>query len=237
MALDTKVYDELSAKACRGYLGINYGRELEKKLMLNYLQKVKARSVLDLACGAGRMSMFLAKNGYNVVGLDASYDMLALGVKEIEKFPDIQNKVRFVLGDMCNFSFGRKFDAVTIAFNSFWYCFYSGPRYDDSDRIFKLAESCIACIIDNLKKGGILLIDKPGWLTGGSSHLSGPTSKWWHEMARRYSVHLIADEYHRFFEDRPEYDLSNGGVKIIKRYSKCYWPNTDRADVLIGKKL
>ncbi|TMI27420.1 class I SAM-dependent methyltransferase [Candidatus Bathyarchaeota archaeon] len=38
----------------------------------DYLKTVNARNVLDLGCGAGRHAIFLAREGFNVVGLDVS---------------------------------------------------------------------------------------------------------------------------------------------------------------------
>ena len=42
--------------------------------------------VLDLACGTGSLSVLLAKGGYDVVGVDASGEMLALAMNKIESF-------------------------------------------------------------------------------------------------------------------------------------------------------
>ncbi len=38
----------------------------------DYLKTLNARNVLDLGCGAGRHAIFLAREGFNVVGLDVS---------------------------------------------------------------------------------------------------------------------------------------------------------------------
>lgn len=42
--------------------------------------------VLDLACGTGSLSVLLAKSGYDVVGVDASEEMLSLAMNKIESF-------------------------------------------------------------------------------------------------------------------------------------------------------
>ena len=42
--------------------------------------------VLDLACGTGSLSVLLAKSGFDVVGVDASEEMLSLAMNKIESF-------------------------------------------------------------------------------------------------------------------------------------------------------
>ncbi len=42
--------------------------------------------VLDLACGTGALSVLLAKSGFDVVGVDASEEMLSLAMNKIESF-------------------------------------------------------------------------------------------------------------------------------------------------------
>ncbi len=42
--------------------------------------------VLDLACGTGSLSVLLAKSGYDVIGVDASEEMLSLAMNKIESF-------------------------------------------------------------------------------------------------------------------------------------------------------
>ena len=39
---------------------------------------VQVEQILDLACGTGSLSVILAERGYEVIGVDASEDMLAV---------------------------------------------------------------------------------------------------------------------------------------------------------------
>jgi SAM-dependent methyltransferase len=59
----------------------------------------KDGSILDLACGIGRVSIPLAKNGYNVIGLDISppYIQRAIEYAETE---GVSDRTRFIKGDM-----------------------------------------------------------------------------------------------------------------------------------------
>lgn len=65
------VYDKINS-------GVDYGRWADRadELLKTYMKKTP-ELILDLACGTGRMSLELAKRGYDVIGADASPEMLA----------------------------------------------------------------------------------------------------------------------------------------------------------------
>jgi SAM-dependent methyltransferase len=55
--------------------------------------------ILDLACGIGRISIPLAENGYNVVGIDISPSYIQRA-NEYAKEDGVSDNTRFVIGDM-----------------------------------------------------------------------------------------------------------------------------------------
>ena len=63
-------------------------------------------SMLVISCGSGK-NVFNLKRQFKVVGLDLSPTMLALAA---ELNPDCE----FVVGDMCSFDLGRRFDAILL---------------------------------------------------------------------------------------------------------------------------
>ncbi|MEM1574399.1 MAG: methyltransferase domain-containing protein [Nitrososphaerota archaeon] len=58
---------------------INYMHEIEKKVLLKY---IKQGLVLDIGCGTGKQTLFLAKKHVKVIGLDISNEMIR---KALEK--------------------------------------------------------------------------------------------------------------------------------------------------------
>ena len=78
----------------------------------------KGGRVLDLACGAGRHSIELAKRGYAVTGYDLSEDLLHQARVDAKR---AKVKASFVRGDMRGLRFRGAFDAVINMFSSFGY--------------------------------------------------------------------------------------------------------------------
>jgi len=117
--------------------------------------KAKGGSLLEIACGTGRIAVRLAQHGVNVVGLDLSANMLAVAR---EKCKDLSN-LRLVQADMRAFDLGRQFDLVIIPGHSFQNM--NTPR-DQAD--------CLTCIKHHLVPGGklVLHLDYPdfAWLGG-----------------------------------------------------------------------
>jgi ubiquinone/menaquinone biosynthesis C-methylase UbiE len=76
--------------------------------------------VLELGCGTGRILIPTAEAGVEVVGLDASSDMLRITRGKLEVLaPDVRQRVKLVEGDMRRFVLDRGFSLVTIPYRAF----------------------------------------------------------------------------------------------------------------------
>lgn len=76
--------------------------------------------VLELACGTGRITIPVAEAGIDIVGLDASDEMLRRARDKIAACDaETQSRIRLVPGDMRDFSLDRTFTLVMIPFRSF----------------------------------------------------------------------------------------------------------------------
>ena len=82
--------------------------------LTNYLNLPEHGSILDLACGKGRHSVYLNSLGYTVTGVDLSENSIA-HAKQFEN-----DSLHFQVHDMCK-PFGKQFDAVFNLFTSFGY--------------------------------------------------------------------------------------------------------------------
>ena len=111
--------------------------------------------VLDLACGPGRHAVALAREGFNVTGVDLSPFLLqkAMGLAQEE---DVD--VEWVLEDMRRFVRPEAFDLVTSIFTSFGY-------FDDKREDMIVLQN----IHRSLREGGALVMELMGkeWLARG----------------------------------------------------------------------
>jgi len=109
--------------------------------LTNYLNIPEDGTILDLACGKGRHSIYLNSIGYNVTGLD-------LSSQSIQFAKNYQNEtLHFDVHDMSK-PYDKKFDAVLNLFTSFGYF------ENEEDNL-----NTIRAIKANLKSNGIGVID------------------------------------------------------------------------------
>ncbi|MEM6721811.1 MAG: class I SAM-dependent methyltransferase [Bacteroidota bacterium] len=84
------------------------------KHLVEFLNLPEDGTILDLACGKGRHSVFLNKMGYDVTGVDLSQNSIAYA----SQFAN--DTLRFEVHDMCK-PYPKQFDAVFNLFTSFGY--------------------------------------------------------------------------------------------------------------------
>ena len=109
--------------------------------LLNHLNLNKGESILDLACGKGRHSIFLNKKGYEVTGVDLS----AQSIEYAKKFEN--ENLHFDVHDMRD-NLNTKFDNVFNLFTSFGY-------FDNDDDDIAVLET----IKNAMKPNSVAVID------------------------------------------------------------------------------
>ncbi|WP_288994012.1 class I SAM-dependent methyltransferase [uncultured Turicibacter sp.] len=72
-------------------------------------------SILDVGCGTGTISILLAKEGYDVTGIDLSEDMLR---EAFDKFKEARIKGKIICQDMTELSLNKEFDLITSVLDS-----------------------------------------------------------------------------------------------------------------------
>ena len=101
-----------------------YDQVMDQELYEQWLDFTKrhlpkeTKSVFELACGSGALSVRLAQEGYKVTGLDISEEMLTLASKKARQ---AGYQLDFTAGDMRELSGLGKFDAVTCYSDSLCY--------------------------------------------------------------------------------------------------------------------
>ncbi|MGJ3234318.1 class I SAM-dependent DNA methyltransferase [Marivirga sp.] len=110
--------------------------------LLKYLEIPKDAKLLDVACGSGRHSIFLNKQGYKVEGIDISKRNIEMAKKHEN------DELHFHVQDMRNPLNENHFDYAFNLFTSFGFF-----KSDDEN------QKCISAISDSLKSGGVFTLD------------------------------------------------------------------------------
>ena len=106
-------------------------------------------AILELACGSGRITSALLREGHSVVGVDCSQPMLARAAARVARMGVAhRNRAALVRGDMRQFAFARRFPLIIMAFNSF-------------EHLYEAADltACLNRIRDHLAPGGHFVFD------------------------------------------------------------------------------
>lgn len=161
--------------------------------------------VLELGCGTGRVLIPTARAGVEIVGLDASPDMLAVCRQRLVEEPEaVRSRVALVQADMRRFAIHRSFALATIPFRPFQHLL----TVDDQ-------LSCLASIRHHLADGGRLILDvfnpsldllvnfRPGEEFGGEPEFTTPDGR----RVVRWQTFLSGDRFNQVHEHELIYDV------------------------------
>lgn len=121
--------------------------EKEVKILDKIFKVHNINSILDVACGVGRVSIPLVKLGYNVTGIDYSKYQLK-EAKKYAKTEDVQ--LKFILKDANKLHFNNKFDAAICMWTTL----------SEEPMVYK---EVISRVYKALKPKGIFVIENNDW--------------------------------------------------------------------------
>ena len=104
--------------------------------------------ILELACGTGRISLMLAEEGHEIVGVELSPEMREIAQEKLQKLPeDVQSRVTLHKGDITDFNLDRTFRLIIIP-SSFKFLLTT------DDQI-----ACLRCVRNHLNDDGVFILD------------------------------------------------------------------------------
>ncbi len=101
--------------------------------------------LLDMGCGTGSMTLALAAEGYDMIGLDLSEEMLAMAETSAR---EAGYDILFLQGDMTDFELYGTVDGIV--------CSLDGINHLTSREALR---DCFACVARYLNPGGLFLFD------------------------------------------------------------------------------
>ncbi len=133
------VYDRLNAEVDHAAFADHYERSFERF-------GIKPQLLLDLGCGTGSMTLELAGRGYDMIGVDASAEMLSRAMERM--YGTGQSGILFLQQDMRELELYGTVGAVVSSLDCINYLTEDG----DLDRCFSLVHNY-------LDPGGLFLFD------------------------------------------------------------------------------
>jgi cyclopropane fatty-acyl-phospholipid synthase-like methyltransferase len=119
--------------------------EVHIKLILENIQISAKANILDMACGAGRHAIILARKDFNVTAVDLSENLLSIA----KKTADEENlSINFVHSDIRKFDTTDRFNLVLNLFTSFGY-------FETDEENFAILQKAYDLLID----GGYFILD------------------------------------------------------------------------------
>jgi len=129
--------------------GKNYREETKYLLALIQRANVPFNSLLDLGCGTGRHAELIAQDGYSVMGIDRSDEMIRQAINrknELEKCRPLN--LEFQQNDILQLNLNRQFDVVTSLFHVICYL----KSANEIGAAFEVVNR-------HLQKGGLFVFD------------------------------------------------------------------------------
>jgi SAM-dependent methyltransferase len=168
--------------------------------VLGRLQVDEGQTILDLGCGSGWTTLFLAEAGYRPTGVDLAPAAIQMAVARAERWGA---GVEFEVADMDVLDLGREFDAILV--------------YDTLHHTARQAQ-VVANVARHLRPGGWALFGEPSWLHAISPEARRTTRDLgWIErgvvvsLLRRDCRRAGLRETRRFFEPTRPYESRTRG--------------------------
>ena len=115
------------------------------KFFKKWLPKNKGARILELCCGTGRLTIPIAKDGYNISGVDITSSMLE---QAKVKASEAGLEVEFIEADIRTLDLPEKYDLIFIPFNSIHHLYQN----EDLFQAFNVVKN-------HLKENGLFLLD------------------------------------------------------------------------------
>ncbi len=114
----------------------------EVDFLVSEINKDKNVKILDIGCGTGRHAVELAKQGYNVTGIDLSESMLN---RAIEKAQNLNLDIDFQIADARKLPFENQFDLVIMI------CEGAFPLMETDEMNFEILKNAAKALKNNGK--------------------------------------------------------------------------------------
>lgn len=216
---------------------VTFYRQLAKK-------RLGTGRILELGAGSGRVTIPLARDGHEVVGIDQMPPMLARLQQRAQKSPSIAKRIRTECADLCTFAVPGEFPLAIAAFNVLEHL-YTRVELD----------ACLRRVAAHLAPGGAFAFDVQlpdlEWLlrdpakrwaktrftdptTGramlySTNHDYDPITQicvirlYYEQADGKGPTKIVKLTQRKFFPAELEALVAHAGLRVVERYGDFFW--------------
>lgn len=191
---------------------------------LSLLRGIRDKKVLDIGCGTGTISLFLATKNNDIVGLDISEKAIKIAI-ENAKHLGLENRVKFIVCDYPNEKIDGTFDLILL---------------NDVLEHIPCQSKALQTTIRLLKRNGIIFLSVP--LKEAPLYKLGLLKKFDKEVGhlRRYSVEEFTELIVGYGLTIEKVELKEGilknslfTIKVLNKFVRFIkWPLTNIVYIL-----
>lgn len=154
---------------------------------IELLKDLGVKKVLDLGCGNGRISLMLAKNGFEVFGVDFSKEAIRKARESIKSEKSLT--ISFDVGDILEYNFGKNEYGAILDIGTI----HTIPK--------KYWSKYILNVQNTLKPGGLMYLREFSINTEEHFGFTPTKEKNWISLSGRYSHFFSMNEILDLFKD------------------------------------
>ncbi len=112
------------------------------------LDSLQPGMILDIGCGTGEQSLFLAKKGYRVLGMDISKEIIKSAGDRIKE-AELKDKVSFIIASAEALPFRDKsFDGLISIFGVFSHVPKASHAFQEMHRVLKNGSRAVITVVN-----------------------------------------------------------------------------------------
>ena len=138
-----RIYKDIAPYYDRLMYDVSYEAWVKYIKNICSLNRFKPEIILDLGCGTGNPTKLLLEEGYMVIGIDGSPEMLAVARQKLQSFSPL-----LLVGEFNHFSIKKKVDLVISLFDSL----------NNLLSVDKLHQTFL-CVNQVMQSGGLFIFD------------------------------------------------------------------------------
>ena len=205
--------------------------------------------ILELGAGSGRITIPLARAGYEVVAVDSSKPMLDKLRARVAALPkSVSSRITVADGDLRSFDVGKRFPLVIAVFNVVEHL-YTRPEVD----------ACFKRVVEHLEPGGAFAFDvqmpdlawliRDPWKRWAKTRFTDPTTKramyystnhewdpvgqialirlYYEPVDGKGPTKIVKLSQRKFFPAELEGLVAHAGLRVVERYGDFAWRPLD----------